>query len=63
MCISVLPVCVFVHYIHAWSLKSKEGIGVSVTGVTDNCELPSGCWELMPLDPLKGIVLISSMST
>ena len=50
----VLPVYMFMHCMHAWSLKRKEGIGFFVTGVTDNCELPSGFWELVPLDPLQG---------
>jgi hypothetical protein len=31
--------------IYQFSKKSKENIGVSVTGITGCYELPYGCWE------------------
>lgn len=32
-----------------WCLwRSEEGVGSSGTGITDVCELPFGCWELIP---------------
>ena len=49
VCLSVLPVCVYVHYIPAWA---KEDTGAPRTGVTVSCEPPRGGWEFK-LGPLE----------
>jgi hypothetical protein len=42
-----LPACISVHHMCAWCLRrSGEDMISSVTGVTNDCELPCGCWEL-----------------
>jgi hypothetical protein len=38
-----------VQHVHAVPLNPEEGIRSPRTGVTDNCELPSGCWEKQPV--------------
>lgn len=40
MCLGILPACM------------SEVIGFPRTGDIDSCELPCGCWELIP-GPLK----------
>lgn len=40
-CVSVLPVCMYVHHMHAWCLqRSGEGIRASGTEGTNSCEPP-----------------------
>jgi hypothetical protein len=41
----------------------REGVGSPGTGVTDSCELPSGCWELN-LGPLgeQPVLLVTEPS-
>lgn len=43
MCMSVLPVCMFVCRILAYLWRSEEGIGSYGTRVTGGCELPCRC--------------------
>lgn len=35
----------FLHHMSAWHPQKSEGIGFPVTGITDGCEAPHGCWE------------------
>lgn len=40
-CVSVLPVCMYVHHVHVWCLqRSGEGIRASGTEGTNSCEPP-----------------------
>ena len=43
--------------------NSKENIGSHVTGVTDDCELSRGCWELKPGPQEYYPVLLTRLST
>jgi hypothetical protein len=60
MWMSVLPVWIYVHHVHAVPEEAKEGAGSPGTGVTDGCKPSCGCWELN-LGPLqKQDVLLAS---
>lgn len=49
MCMNVLPLCLYVHYMLTWCpQRSEEGVGSSGTRVIDGFELPCGGWELNP---------------
>jgi hypothetical protein len=59
MCMNVLPACINVHQVHAWyPQRSEERRRILETGVTDDYELPCGCWELNsgPLREQPGIL-------
>jgi hypothetical protein len=43
---------------YPWRLK--EDVGSSGTGVTDNCELPCGCWDSNPDSLKKQQVLLTT---
>lgn len=43
---SVLPACISMYHGPEVFWKPEEGVRSLVTGVTDGCELPCGCWEL-----------------
>lgn len=50
MCVSVLPACMCLHRVCAWSPQRSEAVVErSETGVTGSCEPPGylgcGCWE------------------
>ena len=50
MIMSVLPACM---HMYMWYLQRIKDSAISRgTGVTDDCELLRGCWE-MNLDPLQ----------
>lgn len=53
LCMGVSAACMSVHHIHAYPLKSEEGVGSLGPGVRDGHELPSGCRELNQ-SPLEG---------
>lgn len=56
MCSSALPAHMSVYHIHAWCpMGPEEGIISPRTGVTANCQLPRGCWELHPR-PLEDVL-------
>lgn len=59
MCVSVLPLYMFVRHMHSWCPgKSEVDIGFTGTGVTtDLCEPPCECLELNP-SPLQKYVLL-----
>lgn len=40
------------------SSEARRGYQISETGVTDSCELPSGCWKLKP-GPLEEQAVLS----
>jgi hypothetical protein len=43
---SVLPACVPLYHLYAWSVqRTEEDIGSPGTGVTGGCEPLFGCWE------------------
>jgi hypothetical protein len=42
MCMSGLPACVSVHYVHAVSIEARGGRHIPGTTVTDSCELLYG---------------------
>lgn len=44
----VLPPCISVHHVHAVSMEARRGCQVLRNCVTDNGELPCGCWESNP---------------
>lgn len=46
MCISVSPECASVQHARAGALEVRRGHHIPVTGVTDPCEMPCGCWGL-----------------
>jgi hypothetical protein len=46
ICMTTLPACVYVHYVHAWCLqRPEEDIRSPGTGNTDGFETPYGHWE------------------
>ena len=51
MCMSILLACM---------QRPEEGIRSSGMGVTDNCELPCGCWESNPgsMGDLPGLLTV-----
>lgn len=50
MCMSILPMCMYVHHVHFWRLqKLEEGVK------------PRGCWELNPLQEQK--VLLTAVTS
>lgn len=43
MCVALLSICIAVQYSsYATLVEMRQGRGIPVTGVTDDCELPSG---------------------
>ena len=60
----LLPECMHVYFMHVYFIYALEDqkmtpeIGFPVTGVTDGCELPCGCWEPnpSPLQEQEGIL-------
>ena len=43
----VLIACEHMHHACVWDIgSSEEDVRYLGTGVTDDCELPPGCWEL-----------------
>lgn len=59
MCrLGALPECMSVHYVCTVLLETIAGLGSPGTAVpdgcvTDDCEVPYGCWALNP-GPLQG---------
>lgn len=53
MCMNVLPV-------HWYAQRSKQGIGVPGTGVTDDCDLFCGCWEMDPSPLEEQVVFVTA---
>ena len=46
MCVNVLPECVSVHHLHAWTLqRTEDSIRSPESEVTVSCEAPCWCWE------------------
>jgi hypothetical protein len=43
---SVLPECMFVHYVYALLEEARKGHWIPGTEVTDGCRKPCGGWEL-----------------
>lgn len=52
MCIYSLPVCMSVNHMCAVTTEVRREGGCPETGITDDCELPYGCYELN-LGPLE----------
>ena len=53
MYMGILPVYMYVYYVHAWCpQRPEEGTRAPGTGVKDGCVLPCGYWEL-DLHPLE----------
>lgn len=42
----VLLACVYVYNTNAVPAEARGGSWISGTGVTDDCDLPCGCWGL-----------------
>lgn len=67
---SVLSVCLYMHYMRSWcSQRLEEDAGSTRVGVTDACELSCRWWEvnprplqeqqvLFPVDPLSALRLL-----
>lgn len=48
---------------YAWCLQRPEDIaGSPGTGLPDDCELPSGCWEPNPGPPQEQFLWIGAIS-
>ena len=57
VCMNVLPVCIYVYYMHGWCLRwQEEGAGSLGTRVIGSCGLPCECWELN-LSSLREVIL------
>lgn len=63
MCMSVLPVRMYVYHMLVWYLqRPEEDIRPPKTGIKDVCKTPHGYWELNP-GPLQELqVLITAKS-
>lgn len=55
MYMSVLPSCMSVHHVCVWYLQTL--------GVTRNCELTCGCWNLNPDLLGQQVLLLSRVSS
>lgn len=52
--------CVCSPCVHLVPKRLKDGVGFSVVGATDDCELLCGCWEFNPSPPRKQQVLVTT---
>lgn len=62
---SILPVCMFVYYVHAVPTEARSGHQVGPLELElDGCELLCGCWKLNP-SPLEkqSVVLTTELSS
>ena len=49
MCTNVLPVCTYVHYMHAVLKEDRRGASDSIgTGFTDSVSYIMGIWDMNP---------------
>lgn len=59
----VLPACVSVHHVCAVPSNARRGHQNPCNGVTEDCELPFGCWESSPGPLGEQPVLLTTKSS